>query len=146
VTAERCPSCNAALAPQAQWCSLCYADLRPVEPGGSPAATPNGREPLPLQPAGAGRHAAVATLPPGRELGWPCLSCGTRVALELTACPECGTGFLAPLHQPALSLRLPVVGDVGELGRGARAALTAAAAAVLSGVLLLGMLVLGALH
>ena len=46
----RCPSCSAALAPGASWCSLCHADLRPklepvrrnldVVPGTVPTATP----------------------------------------------------------------------------------------------------------
>jgi len=29
VTPDRCPACGAACRPDAQWCSLCYADFRP---------------------------------------------------------------------------------------------------------------------
>ncbi len=38
---QRCPTCNAHVTAEAQWCTLCYADLRPrVEPVAEPATAP----------------------------------------------------------------------------------------------------------
>lgn len=39
---DRCPSCGAGVVPGADWCSLCYADLRPraEEPAPEPVETP----------------------------------------------------------------------------------------------------------
>ncbi|MFN8158090.1 MAG: hypothetical protein U0R68_11775 [Candidatus Nanopelagicales bacterium] len=80
----RCPSCSAALAPGASWCSLCHADLRPklepvrrnldVVPGTVPTATPvaavGSATPSAAAPAGAVGTAvddAPAPRPRGRH-------------------------------------------------------------------------------
>src|SRR6478752_6959541 len=39
LVAEHCPACGARLAPSAQWCGLCFADLRPA-PGPVGGAAP----------------------------------------------------------------------------------------------------------
>src|SRR3954452_7192337 len=47
MSADRCPSCAAAVRPDASWCSQCYADLRPA-PAPAPAPPP---APPPAAPA-----------------------------------------------------------------------------------------------
>src|SRR4051812_21564570 len=51
MSADRCPSCAAALPPAAEWCNQCFADLRPA-PAPAPAPTPT-PEPAPAAPLGA---------------------------------------------------------------------------------------------
>ncbi len=79
---ERCPSCNGAVPVKAAWCGLCWADLRPAtEHGDGDSAASD--------PATSDRAPRGDTGP-----SWPCLGCGRPVALQQTACPDCGTGFL----------------------------------------------------
>lgn len=60
----RCPHCSAAVAEHAQWCSLCYADLRPRRVGeGAVGERPGpGEAPVPHRPAPRDE------LPPGEQL------------------------------------------------------------------------------
>jgi len=168
VEPARCPSCHAAVAARAGWCTLCFADLRPAaEPAVAVAATasppvapvvasaaaavpqrPTATDPTPLLESPA--LDATATRPPAGGAGaeqpehWPCLSCGADVPLALDACPDCGAAFLAGSDEP-LSLKVPVVGDLARANPGLRFVVGLGAAAVLCGVFLLVMLVLGKL-
>jgi ribosomal protein L40E len=141
--AARCPACNAALRADAQWCSLCYHDLRPA-----PVAAPV-QVPAPSQPLYGGSDPLTAPLldlvlppvPPAAVVvpqpspapesaapvqsalqEWPCTSCGARNPLATTTCSVCGSKFLAAASEE-LSLVVPGVGDLQRLSRGQRIAL-----------------------
>lgn len=133
------------MAPNAAWCSLCYADLRhPAEPAKEEAPSyaavaAAARQEIPVAPtAAAAMRATVvaatadvldaATPLPGvvsDEAGsekpptWPCPRCGARVAMALDACNECGTGFLSGATA-GMSMKLPMVGDVSKLSSSQR--------------------------
>jgi RNA polymerase subunit RPABC4/transcription elongation factor Spt4 len=114
VDLSRCPACSAAVRPDAQWCSLCYFDLRPPRAEQPPQQTTR-REaddltaPA-LMPVGAVLEHSNSSTPAlttpalttptstaPDAAGWPCTSCSAVVPLELEACPECGAAFLARL-------------------------------------------------
>lgn len=122
---QRCPHCRGAIRSDAQWCTQCWADLRPApEPVvAAPALVPAGAAPGIGLPSAAAP--GVAARP--RHRGWPCSGCGEINAVELDACVACGTGFLAGLRaeEPPL-LALPVVGDVTRLSRAQRLAMAGA--------------------
>src|SRR3954471_21322313 len=63
LVAERCPACGARLAPAAEWCSLCYADLRPAPvPSASADLQPApGSEALPAPRTATGMPTETAT-------------------------------------------------------------------------------------
>jgi hypothetical protein len=44
----RCPECSAHVPPGADWCALCFADLRPPPPPEEPAAIEPGPDPEPV--------------------------------------------------------------------------------------------------
>ena len=154
----RCPRCAALVAPRAPWCTLCYADLRPVvEPAqdavpGALAAPRAGRHrSAEVVGAAAGdllvrpRRAAAPTADRDAETGapgWPCRGCGGQVPLARDACQICGAGFL-DLDAAAVTVRLPWVGDLLAMSRARRAALGGVAAAALGLLLLLLATVLG---
>jgi double zinc ribbon protein len=120
VSPDRCPACSAAVAADALWCSLCYADLR------TPALVPDAPvvvtdlpvvetapEPLEIAPA---EEVAVEGVPtqgpaPLTEKGWPCHTCGSVVSYDASMCSTCGAGFLP--DSSSVSVRLPLVGHVG---------------------------------
>jgi RNA polymerase subunit RPABC4/transcription elongation factor Spt4 len=96
----RCPHCGALLRAGAQWCTLCYADLRP-QPEPEPLAV------VVREPSYAGAAAGATdpvtdpmTVPPSdgaadpAPVGWPCTGCGAIVAFDEDVCPSCGTKFL----------------------------------------------------
>lgn len=107
----RCPHCSALLRSGAQWCTLCYADLRP-KPAPEPVAVSAGAPSLtsgaaPGTPADsltaleAAAQALVQQAAPGTEAdpsvapkGWPCTGCEAIVSFDEDACPTCGTRFL----------------------------------------------------
>ena len=148
----RCPACAATLRPDAPWCTLCYADLRPAlapAPAPAPALAP---PPLParlapIPPAYAALDLdpltapldALAEKPVSR---WPCATCGAANDLTHSACAGCGAGFLAGLREAeGPLLELPVVGDLGALSRAQRLGLAAGVVlAVIALVALLGVL------
>lgn len=120
----RCPKCGAALRPDAPWCTLCYADLRPppvTEVTDVTAAAPLEPDPLsaPLRVVApeVGAPAPVVAAGPG----WPCSACGATNAVERDTCAGCGLPFLSALRegQPPL-LELPLVGDITRLSRAQR--------------------------
>ena len=68
------------------------------------------------------------------EPTWPCSACGTAVALDSDRCPVCGGGFLGG-PEAAVSLELPVVGDVARLSTGQKWAFAGVASVAISAVL-----------
>jgi len=115
----RCPQCAALVRPGSQWCTLCYADLRPrpIEPvvpvapvapvtpsAGAPTSSALAVEPFdpltaPLALLERGGVApetgeVAAETPASVKAGWPCARCGATVALDETSCTSCGAGFL----------------------------------------------------
>ena len=59
--ALRCPRCDAHVPADADWCTLCYADLRPVpEPEPQPEPVADEPEPVALEPEPAGDLSADA--------------------------------------------------------------------------------------
>lgn len=169
----RCPACGAALADGAQWCTLCFADLRPPAPAPEPEPEPVA-VPVP-EPVAVGAAAASAPLIPLQPLpphpildapmfdapildgpvskpadvtladrGWPCHQCGRSVALDLTECDACGSPFLGG-STVDISLRVPGVGDLASLSSGRRIGFMAGAALALMLVLTVIYLVLGSL-
>jgi RNA polymerase subunit RPABC4/transcription elongation factor Spt4 len=111
----RCPHCGALLRAGAEWCTLCYADLRPkpepepvavsvLEPSYAATAAPAAPvDPLtaPLSALEAAALAITNKTPPDPEadpsaapVGWPCSGCEAVVSFDEDACPTCGTRFL----------------------------------------------------
>ena len=108
MSGERCPSCGGLVAPEAEWCGQCFAQLR-----GAGAA----REPEPAEPAGAGppppgrpRTAIAAATGPGgiaREhftevdgaLHWICPACEAENPMEASTCARCMTPFALLLRE-----------------------------------------------
>jgi RNA polymerase subunit RPABC4/transcription elongation factor Spt4 len=113
----RCPHCGALLRAGAEWCTLCYADLRPkpepvavgapVDQLTAPHPTLDAAAPLSALEAAAlaiVHQTAPATTPATTPAtgadssdaagGWPCTGCEEVVSFEENACPTCGTQFL----------------------------------------------------
>jgi hypothetical protein len=111
----RCPHCGALLRAGAQWCTLCYADLRPKpepepvaisirEPSyaaGAPSGAPVDALSAPLSPLELAAQALLRHTAPdpdadssGAPVGWPCTGCEAIVSFDEDACPTCGTRFL----------------------------------------------------
>ncbi len=147
----RCPSCSAALRPDAQWCGLCFRDLRTApEPEPPPAPAPViPAQALPAQPLAARQEPprqpvatqlafldlpADVTGPAGipeptgtsdgastTRGGWPCSICSILVPIDAEVCPSCGTSFLATL-QAETGAAAPAPGALMRLPRAARLA------------------------
>jgi RNA polymerase subunit RPABC4/transcription elongation factor Spt4 len=106
----RCPHCSALLRSGAQWCTLCYADLRPrpePEPVAVSARTPSYAAGAIAEASGdphaaleAAAYALARPAQPGAEAdlavpaGWPCTGCEAVVPFDEDVCPTCGTRFL----------------------------------------------------
>jgi hypothetical protein len=142
----------------AQWCSLCFADLREPAPVRQqvPAAATLQAQPvaaaaavatdtlIDAQPGEPGLSTPAATpLPavarlaarkPGALPSWPCPRCGAAVSMNLDACTECGEGFLAAAAT-STAVRIPMVGNVTSLSGGQRLMLGAMVGVVLMVVL-----------
>lgn len=128
---SRCPSCAAAVRPDAPWCTQCYAALAVPARETVPAI------PAPRRAEAPPRHAKAPV--PAPPATWPCTACATANPLALDRCATCDTPFLADLarEEPPL-LVLPVVGDVARLSRTVRVALglgVSTAAVAVTGVL-----------
>lgn len=142
---DRCPACGAATAPNAQWCSLCYADLRvpatvPITEAltvGAGTTAPRAEstwstgvvDEVPPEPA----H-----LPRPRGTSWPCHLCGEPRGIDEPECPTCGAGLLPTEPSPALTL--PGMGTVETNGQ--RAIVMIAGAFVIT-VLLVAVMFIG---
>jgi len=117
--------------------------ISPTDPLGLGPA-PLSAAPVAAAPVAAAPVAVAAPAPaaPSSEPTWPCASCQTRVPLAETACPNCQTPFMGGVN-PDVSLRLPGVGDLASMSRGARVALMAGGTVVLAVLLVVVYLVLG---
>jgi hypothetical protein len=150
MSADRCPSCTAAVRPDASWCSQCYADLRPAPapaPPPAPVATVETLVAEPPAPATAEVPATVEvpaqatpalpgvvpvdTTPPA----WPCARCRTPVPFDDDECPNCHAKFLDP-DLPGVQKTF-----VDRLPRGQRKASTAFLVMVVGGLTLTGIFV-----
>lgn len=159
--AVRCQHCGAAVPSRADWCTLCYADLRPVPEPAVPLAA------AAAEGSGTGRPGATQVVATRHvasqdvasqvgasqdvasqvgELSWPCLACGTANAYDTQDCSACGVGFLAPVHEAAAVLtRVPGIGDVTRLSTPRRVGLGLVVGAGLTVAILLFATVLGLL-
>ncbi|MGH3745700.1 MAG: double zinc ribbon domain-containing protein [Mycobacteriales bacterium] len=101
-----CAECGATLAPDAPWCTLCFAPVRVPEPAAT-ASTPE-----PARPAGP--HPLYPHITPASfdqpAVTWPCAQCSAPVPMSADVCPACGASFLTSGALPAL--KLPIVGDL----------------------------------
>lgn len=152
----RCPRCAASVAPDAAWCSLCFADFREAAaPLSAPVAhgapmAPVAPDPLtaPLASLATPVLDAPAADPPVMTAtavaapGWPCSRCAAVVPLTEAACDNCGAGFLAE-SAGALSLRLPLVGDLAHASMAAKVGVMGAGAIALALALFCVYLLLG---
>jgi hypothetical protein len=164
MTGSRCPACGAATPETVPWCSLCYADLRPVPAAAVPAPRHIASEDVQTAPSVMLEDPAVDPLtapistllePPAEPLpgvvepepdaaaAWPCARCGAHVPLLLDACSECGAGFLAGAIPPP-TMSVPIVGDVSRLSKAQRFALAAGLAVGLIVVFLVLGTIVGA--
>lgn len=137
--------------PAAEWCSLCYTDLRPAPaPAAPPSPAPAPPAPVPAAaPASApseasaasGAAVAVAEAPVQQELTWPCRSCGEHVNFDLMNCPGCGAPFLVDAAPPdGLTGRIR---ELGDMSGGRKAAIIIGGGVIVAGALLLIFFLLG---
>ena len=167
---SHCPACAGLLGPGAQWCGLCYADLRapapqdvaaqvpPARPGSSPRAPARAESPSGTAPDAADEPAPAAPGPPALVVlplvdppvpvgavqpGWPCSVCSSVVPYESDACPVCGAGFLSALTGSGLP-KLPIGGAPGAASRRGTWVVTAVVLGALATLLLLGVALGGA--
>lgn len=128
VSTSHCPSCHAAVMPDALWCTLCHLDLRPPEVAVVTSAPE--RRAMVLDPVAHTRGQDA------RDVRWPCAQCDTENDLESTTCATCGSAFLGGLQSDnPTSLRLPLVGNVSNLGRGTAVAIAIGVAVVFTALL-----------
>lgn len=132
LTVPSCPRCGAHVRAGAQWCTLCYTDLRPApDPAPAPArAEPLERELVTVpQTPGTGKHARRR---PTSE--------------EPTAEPDPALRAEAMLALLAAETGNPLGGLTGRFeSTGSRIGLMAGGVVVVAGVLFLLMLVIGSL-
>lgn len=103
-----CSECGATLAPDAPWCTLCFAPVRVAEPVAAPASA---SEPAPLAAANPLYPQVTAASFDQPATSWPCAQCSAQVPMSADVCPSCGASFLTAGALPAL--KLPLVGDLG---------------------------------
>ena len=105
---RRCPTCDALVSADAEWCGQCYASLRPpaaeaVRHAPVAAALEGRVGPAAEEEVGAKAPEPMSAVPaPASEArpAWPCPACGNRNPIELNVCATCGTPF-AKLFQDA---------------------------------------------
>jgi predicted RNA-binding Zn-ribbon protein involved in translation (DUF1610 family) len=150
-TAVSCPRCGSTVRRGSDWCTLCFADLRPVPP---PRVSP---EPMQLHTASTGTTALapdvvlleprvtddVAASGTKAPVAIACSSCGEPVSLEVAVCGACGTGLFDRLKVDQATLVVPVVGDLMRFGKGAKAGIAIGFAVLFIVVLFTVITVLG---
>ncbi len=153
---NRCPACGAACSDTAEWCTLCYAELRPTPPTvevAPPAAAPDAgfTDPHPLPGASPSPvpvpepladppilTAAAATAVVAPEPRWPCTACGALMPMPEPACTVCDSPFLRdPVGVP--------LGGLAAMPPARRALLMVVGSLLLMGVFLLLALIVGSL-
>lgn len=135
-----CSECGATVAPDAPWCTLCFAPTLVPEPVPAPAATAHtaaAAEDASLYP----QITAASFEPPATS--WPCAQCGAQVPMSSDVCAACGAGFLAAGTLP--TLRLPLVGDLSTRSKAQRFAIAGAVGLGVAVVLVAIIALLGAL-
>jgi RNA polymerase subunit RPABC4/transcription elongation factor Spt4 len=159
----RCPHCGALLRSGAQWCTLCYADLRPKpepepvavsagEPSYAEGATAAAPHPAPdaatpLSALEAAAQALVRQAEPDAEtdpstaaVGWPCTGCKAVVSFDDDACPTCGARFLDGAHgEPDLLDRI----GPGGLPVSTQTLIIAGGAAAMIAIIVAAMYIIG---
>jgi RNA polymerase subunit RPABC4/transcription elongation factor Spt4 len=163
----RCPHCGALLRSGAQWCTLCYTDLRPKpepEPvalsvreasyAGSTAAAPldpltaplSELEPAaPLSDLATAAQALAQKAAPDADastppVGWPCTGCDAIISFDEDACPRCGTRFLEGARgEPDLLDRI----GPGGLPVSTQSLIIAGGAAAMIAVIVAAMYIIG---
>jgi hypothetical protein len=89
VDERRCPSCNALVSADAEWCGQCFASLR-TTPTPEPVTTA-------VPPVARPQEGTEEGGPRQREkpasLTWPCPTCGSLNDIALDLCSVCGTSF-----------------------------------------------------
>jgi ribosomal protein L40E len=162
VPGDRCPACAARVPAGADWCGLCYADLRPAPPAPAPVERPDPltaplpaveaaldldpidvdvREPLTVgapAPAGrrTGRHRAASAAP-----GWPCLRCDAHNDVADDVCAQCGAGFLSGVE--TAELVVPGLGPTSRIEKTHKVALVVGGTVVVMALLLVIAMLLG---
>jgi hypothetical protein len=144
----RCPTCGAHARLDAEWCTLCYADLRPPAPEPEPAAPLDAEPAAPLDaepgltPSASDEASAAPSVPTGKH---------ARRAASTTGEPG-DDPRLAGVDVDVMLSRLaaetpPALGPLaGRLdSKASRVAAVSAGVAVVGLVLLLVMTVLGSL-
>jgi hypothetical protein len=148
--------------PGAQWCGLCFADLRPDAGRAADPARQHGagvdpltapletlpmlavRAPEPAEAAPGSRAEDMA--PAGRvatAASWPCLRCRGTNAVDDDACRHCGAAFLAGVE--SAELLIPGLGRAKAIDKPHKVALVVGGSVVLT-LLLVGIsIVIGAL-
>jgi hypothetical protein len=139
----RCPHCGAMLRAGAEWCTLCYADLRP-KPEPEPVAV-IAHEPsyaagaAPAAPADP-LTAPHSTLDAAAPVGWPCTGCAAIVSFDEDTCPTCGARFLDGVRgEPDLLDRI----GPGGLPVSTQTLIIAGGAAAIIAVILAAMYIIG---
>ncbi|MFP5219090.1 MAG: hypothetical protein ACLGIG_05045 [Actinomycetes bacterium] len=124
---DRCPQCRGLVRPDAPWCTQCWTDLRPAPP--EPRAAEPPAEPVAAPAVEIAAPDTAASAPVKRGLGgWPCTVCQAVNAIELDACTECGSGFLAGVRDAEPALVVPGLGDLARVSRAQRLAVAGGAA------------------
>lgn len=140
----RCPRCGAHVRQDADWCTLCYADLRPAPPEPEPeptAAVPPHdplTDPLPA-PRPGGRHARLAEDAADADAG---PVDGTPAGEDALAGVDVDA-MLASLKAQSASGLSPIVGRLDS--KGSKALVIGGGIAVVAVVLFVVMAVAGAL-
>lgn len=124
---DRCPQCRGLVRPDAPWCTQCWTDLRPAPPVPRVVDLPVG-PPAAAGPASGPADVVAPALVKRGLGGWPCTVCSAVNAVELDACAECGSGFLAGASSADAGLVVPGLGDLTKVSRTQRLALAVGAA------------------
>ncbi|MGH2641243.1 MAG: hypothetical protein ACRDGO_06060 [Actinomycetota bacterium] len=85
---RRCPSCNALVSADAEWCGQCFTSLRTTTPEPVTATVPLVARPQ----EGAEGVGPTERVEPATPT-WPCPTCGSQNDIALDLCGVCGTSF-----------------------------------------------------
>jgi hypothetical protein len=93
VTPERrCPTCDALVSAEAEWCGQCFAQLPPSEPAHPAGPGPQDRSQRDLAEPTAVAVARGLEVQEGRP-AWTCPVCEGTNPIEAAVCATCGTPF-----------------------------------------------------
>lgn len=135
-----CVECGATLAPDAPWCTLCFAPVRVPEPATAQTSAPEPVRPAPPNPLYPSVTPASFEQP---AVSWPCARCDEQVPMSSDVCPSCGASFLTAGALP--TLKLPIVGDLATRSQAQRFAIAGVIGLGASIVLVAVIALLGAI-